>query len=131
MAGLSDNFDHACPVLVLGGRLALGRGRSGASGPPARSALGQPPSKERRARRHRLPNRLRQNDLPESWIAPPAVREMREIARYWAKLTALRTAAKAQIHAVMAKHNYLPKLDDMVGPGGQVLLDEMVFEIRT
>ena len=75
-----------------------------------------------------LANRLRQNDLPESWIAPPAVRAMREIVRYRAKLTALRTSAKAQIHAVMAKHGYLPELDDMFGPGGQVLLDKMSFE---
>jgi transposase len=75
-----------------------------------------------------LANRLRQNDLPESWIAPPAVREMREIVRYRAKLTALRTSAKAQIHAVMAKHGYLPELGDMFGPGGQALLDKMSFE---
>src|SRR5438094_4067247 len=75
-----------------------------------------------------LANRLRQNDLPESWIAPPAVREMREIVRYRAKLTALRTSAKAQIHAVMAKHGYLPELDDMFGPAGQRSLDKMSFE---
>ena len=75
-----------------------------------------------------LANRLRQDDLPESWIAPPAVRAMREAVRYRAKLTALRTSAKAQIHAVMAKHGYLPELDDMFGPGGQVLLDKMPFE---
>ena len=75
-----------------------------------------------------LANRLRQNDLPESWIAPPAVRELREIVSYRAKLTALRTSAKAQIHAVMAKHGYLPELDDMFGPGGQALLDQMSFE---
>ena len=75
-----------------------------------------------------LANRLRQNDLPESWLAPPGVRELREIVRYRAKLTALRTSAKAQIHAVMAKHGYLPERDDMFGPGGQVLLDQMSFE---
>jgi transposase len=75
-----------------------------------------------------LANRLRQNDLPESWIAPPAVRELREIVRYRAKLTALRTSAKAQVHAVMAKHGYQPELDDMFGPGGQRLLDKMPFE---
>jgi len=75
-----------------------------------------------------LANRLRRSDLPESWIAPPEVRELREIVRYRAKLTALRTSAKAQVHAVMAKHGYLPTLDDMFGPGGQVLLDQMTFE---
>jgi len=75
-----------------------------------------------------LANRLRRNDLPESWIAPPEVRELREIVRYRAKLTALRTSAKAQVHAVMAKQGILPTLDDMFGPGGQKLLDAMPFD---
>ena len=75
-----------------------------------------------------LANRLRQNDLPESWIAPPEVREMRELVRYRAKLAALRTSAKGQIHAVMAKHGILPELGRMFGPGGQALIDEMPFE---
>ncbi len=75
-----------------------------------------------------LANRLRRGDLPESWIAPPELRELRELIRYRAKLTALRTSAKAQAHAVMAKVGILPTLDDMFGPGGQRLLDEMPFE---
>jgi hypothetical protein len=29
-----------------------------------------------------LANRLRRNDLPEAWIAPPEVRELRELVRY-------------------------------------------------
>ena len=29
-----------------------------------------------------LANRLRRNDLPESWIAPPELRELRELIRY-------------------------------------------------
>jgi len=75
-----------------------------------------------------LANRLRRGDLPESWIAPPELRELRELIRYRAKLTALRTSAKAQAHAVMAKVGILPTLDDMFGPGGQRLLDAMPFE---
>ena len=75
-----------------------------------------------------LANRLRRGDLPESYIAPPEQRELRELVRYRAKLSALRTSAKAQIHAVMAKEGILPNLDDMFGPGGQVLLDQMPFE---
>jgi hypothetical protein len=38
-----------------------------------------------------LAHRLRRNDLPEAWIAPPEVRELRELVRYRAKLTALRS----------------------------------------
>ena len=37
--------------------------------------------------------------LPEAWIAPPAVRELRELVRYRAKLVALRSGLKAQVHA--------------------------------
>jgi transposase len=68
---------------------------------------------------------LRLGRLPEAWIAPPAVRELRELVRYRAKLVALRSGLKAQVHAVMAKEGVLPQRDDMFGPGGQRLLDEM------
>ena len=74
-----------------------------------------------------LANRLRRNDLPEAWIAPPEVRELRELVRYRAKLTALRTSAKAQIHAVMAKLGIIPSLPDMFTMQGQRQLDEMDF----
>jgi integrase len=53
-------------------------------------------------------NRLRRGDLTEAFIAPAEQRELRELARYRAKLTSLRTSAKAQIHAVMAKAAGLP-----------------------
>ena len=74
-----------------------------------------------------LANRLRRNDVPEAWIAPSEVRELRELVRYRAKLVALRTSAKAQVHAVMAKLGILPSQGRMFGPTGQVLLDEMDF----
>jgi transposase len=74
-----------------------------------------------------LANRLRRHDLPEAWVAPPVVRELRELVRYRAKLVALRTSAKAQVHAVMAKLGIIPAVADMFGPTGQVLLDEMDF----
>jgi len=75
-----------------------------------------------------LAKRLWREDLPEAWVAPPEVRELREFVRYRAKLVALRTSAKAQVHAVMAKQGILPGLDDMFGPGGQVLLDKMPLD---
>jgi transposase len=46
---------------------------------------------------------LRVGRLAEAWIAPPAVRELRELVRYRAKLVALRSGLKAQVHAVLAK----------------------------
>ena len=50
-----------------------------------------------------LADMLRLGRLPEAWIAPPAVRELRELVRYRAKLVQLRSGLKAQVHAVMAK----------------------------
>jgi transposase len=75
-----------------------------------------------------LANRLRQRDLPEAWIAPQEVRELREAVRYRAKLVALRTSAKAQVHAVMAKLGILPTQGDMFSPTGQAALDQLPFE---
>jgi hypothetical protein len=37
-----------------------------------------------------LAERLRRGDLPEAWIAPPELRELRELVRYRAKLTGTR-----------------------------------------
>ena len=50
-----------------------------------------------------LADLLRMGRLPEAWIAPPSVRELREAVRHRAKLVALRTGLKAQVHAVLAK----------------------------
>jgi transposase len=77
-----------------------------------------------------LAHRLRRDELPEAWIAPPEVRDLRELVRYRAKLTAVRTSAKAQIHAVMAKLGIISPMAEMFGPGGQKLLNEMDFPRR-
>jgi transposase len=72
-----------------------------------------------------LADLLRLGRLAEAWIAPPAVRELRELVRYRAKLVALRSGLKAQVHAVMAKEGVLPGVLDMFGPGGNVQLDAL------
>jgi len=74
---------------------------------------------------HDLADMLRLGRLPEAWIAPPAVRELRELVRFRAKLVQLRSGLKAQVHAVMAKEGVLARLDDMFGPGGNRQLDTM------
>jgi transposase len=63
-----------------------------------------------------LADMLRLGRLPEAWIAPPAIRELRELVRYRAKLVQLRSGLKAQVHAVMAKEGVLPRVVDMFGP---------------
>ena len=106
--------------LVLGRRPAPRQRGQRPPRAPARAALGLQAGEKRRARTPpSWPTGSGASDLPEAWIAPPEVRELRELVRYRAKLVALRTSAKAQVHAVMAKQGILPELDDMFGPGGQ------------
>jgi transposase len=66
---------------------------------------------------------LRLGRLAESWIAPPALRELRELVRYRAKLVALRSGLKSQIHAVLAKEGVAVPMSDLFGVAGRRLLD--------
>jgi transposase len=68
---------------------------------------------------------LRLGRLAEAWIAPPAIREVREMVRYRAKLVRLRGGLKAQVHAVMGKNGVLPTRVDMFGLGGNAQLDAL------
>jgi transposase len=72
-----------------------------------------------------LADMLRLNRLAEAWIAPPALRELRELVRYRAKLVQLRSGLKAQVHAVMAKEGALPLVSDIFGPAGTRQLDRL------
>lgn len=71
-----------------------------------------------------LADLLRMNRLPESWIAPSAVRELRELVRYRAKLVALRSGLKAQVHAVLAKEGVTVAMSDLFGRQGMAVLAE-------
>ena len=72
-----------------------------------------------------LVDMLRLGRLPEAWIAPPPVRELRELVRYRSKLVGLRTGLKAQVHAVMAKEGVPAIKSDMFGVTGRALLNTM------
>jgi transposase len=72
---------------------------------------------------------LRLGRLAEAWIAPPEVRELREMVRYRHKLVRLRSGLKAQVHAVMGKHGVIPARVDMFGPGGTAQLDALDLPI--
>jgi transposase len=65
-----------------------------------------------------LADLLRMGRLPEAWIAPPETRELRELVRYRAKLVAIRSGLKAQIHAVLAKAGVLIAASDSASPAG-------------
>src|SRR5256885_1865826 len=49
---------------------------------------------------------LRANLLPEAWIAPPPVRQLRALLRHRVALVRLRTLLRNRIHAVLAEHGH-------------------------
>ena len=69
-----------------------------------------------------LADLLRMGRLPEAYIATPQERELRELVRHRAKLVALRSGLKAQVHGVLAKQGLLPEVSDVFGPTGQAWL---------
>ncbi len=72
-----------------------------------------------------LADLLRMGRLPEAWIAPPATRELRELVRHRAKLVALRSGCKAEVHAVLAKCGVQVLMSDLFGLEGTKLLDRL------
>ena len=60
--------------------------------------------------------------LPEAYIASPQERELRELVRHRAKLVALRSGLKAQVHATLAKEGQLPPVTDVFGRAGMAWL---------
>lgn len=72
-----------------------------------------------------LADLLRMGRLPEAWIAPPATRELRELVRHRAKLVALRSGCKAEVHAVLAKCGIQVLMSDLFGVDGTTLLDRL------
>ena len=66
---------------------------------------------------------LRLGRLAEAYIAPPPLRELRELVRYRAKLVALRSGLKSQVHSVLAKEGVAVPMTDLFGTAGQDLLD--------
>jgi transposase len=72
-----------------------------------------------------LADLLRMNRLPEAWIAPPELRALRELVRYRAKLVALRSGLKAQIHSVLAKQGVAVPVSDLFGMAGRGLLADV------
>jgi transposase len=78
-----------------------------------------------------LADMLRLGRLPEAWIAPPATRELRELVRYRAKLVALRSGLKAQVHAVMAKEGVLPAAADLFCVAGMAMADNYTTRVES
>ena len=72
-----------------------------------------------------LADLLRMGRLPEAWIAPPAVRELRELVRHRAKLVHARTSLRCQVHAVLAGQGVTVPVSDLFGVKGSKLLRQL------
>jgi transposase len=64
---------------------------------------------------------LRADLLPEAWIAPPQVRQLRALLRHRAQLVRLRTLLRNLVHAVLADHGHGRPAGCWSGPGRQWL----------
>jgi transposase len=60
---------------------------------------------------------LRADLLPEAWIAPAEVRQLRAVLRHRASLVRLGTQQRNRIHAVAADHGYDRSASYWTGPG--------------
>jgi len=60
---------------------------------------------------------LRADLLPEAWIAPPPVRQLRALLRHRSSLVRLGTQLRNRIHAVAADHGYDRAASYWTGPG--------------
>jgi transposase len=69
-----------------------------------------------------LAHLLRTGLLPEAYIAPPELRDLRELLRHRATLVHLRTSIKNRVHALLARQGVLPEYSDLFGTAGRAYL---------
>ena len=60
--------------------------------------------------------------LPEAYVAPRELRDLRELLRHRATLTRMRSAVKNRVHAILAKHGIANGRSDLFGKGGREFL---------
>jgi transposase len=69
-----------------------------------------------------LAHLLRADLLPEAYVAPRELRDLRELLRHRIGLTAMRSALKNRVHAILAKHGITRQHSDLFGKGGRQFL---------
>ncbi len=70
-----------------------------------------------------LADLLRMGRLPEAWIAPPEVRELRALVRHRAKLVAVRSKSEVPVQGVLAGAGVTVPMSDLFGVAGSELLE--------
>jgi transposase len=72
-----------------------------------------------------LAHLLRTGFVPEAYVAPRELRDLRELLRHRATLTRMRSAIKNRVHAILAKHGIANEHSDLFGKGGRVFLEQL------
>ena len=93
--------------------------------PPALKVLAQHEAKSDRCDSDRLGKFQLQGIFPESYLAPPEVRQIRERTRYRMGLSHLRGAVKNRIHALLHRFGILHSFSDLFGKQGRRFLEQL------
>lgn len=93
--------------------------------PPAVRVLAKHRAKTDRCDADRLGEFYLQGILPESYLAPPVVRQLRERIRYRMALSALRQGVKNRVQSLLHGHGILHPFSDLFGEAGRKFLDEV------
>jgi transposase len=72
-----------------------------------------------------LAHLLRADLLPEAYVAPRDLRDLRELLRHRIALTRMRSAIKNRVHAILAKHGITRQHSDLFGKGGREFLAQL------
>lgn len=72
-----------------------------------------------------LAHLLRTDLLPEAYIAPRELRDLRDLLRHRVALTRMRSALKQRVGAILAKHGIARPYSNLFGPGGMNFLAEL------
>jgi transposase len=72
---------------------------------------------------YELANLLRLGSLPEAWIAPVELRELRELVRHRQQLVKAATSVKSGIRGLLAKHGIRLEVSNLEGASGKAMLD--------
>jgi transposase len=93
--------------------------------PPIIRALAKHEAKTDRCDSDRLGKFQLRGILPESYLAPPEVRQRRERIRYRMALSTLRTSVKNRTQAILHRHGILHDFSDLFGKAGRRFLDNL------
>jgi transposase len=93
--------------------------------PPAIKVLAKNEAKADRCDADRLGRFWLRGILPESYLATPAVRQLRERLRYRMALVRLRTGVKNRIQAILHRLGILHSFSDLFGLQGRSWLNEL------